>query len=55
VRPVPPFTEAHEALRGEIRAFVEGELRPVYAETCVMPRNPRDRGGDGGDRRETSA
>jgi acyl-CoA dehydrogenase len=26
--PVPPFTERHEALRAEMRAFVEGELRP---------------------------
>jgi acyl-CoA dehydrogenase len=26
--PVPPFTPRHEALRAEIRAFVEGELRP---------------------------
>ena len=30
--PVPPFTERHEALRAEIRAFVEGELRPRAAE-----------------------
>jgi acyl-CoA dehydrogenase len=28
VRPVPPFTDAHEALRGDMRAFVEAELRP---------------------------
>ena len=27
-RAVPPFTERHEALRAEIRAFVEAELRP---------------------------
>ena len=26
--PVPPYTERHEALRAEIRAFVEAELRP---------------------------
>src|SRR5687768_15770943 len=26
--PLPPFTERHEALRSEIRAFVEAELRP---------------------------
>ena len=26
--PQPPFTERHEALRAEIRAFVESELRP---------------------------
>jgi acyl-CoA dehydrogenase len=26
--PEPPFTERHEALRSEIRAFVEAELRP---------------------------
>jgi acyl-CoA dehydrogenase len=26
--PVPPYTERHEALRAEIRAFVEGSLRP---------------------------
>jgi acyl-CoA dehydrogenase len=26
--PVPPFTARHEALRAEIRAFVEAELRP---------------------------
>jgi acyl-CoA dehydrogenase len=32
VRPVPPFTEAHEALRVEMRAFVEGELRPHAPE-----------------------
>jgi acyl-CoA dehydrogenase len=28
VRPVPPFTEEHELLRAEMRAFVETELRP---------------------------
>ena len=28
----PPFTERHEALRAEIRAFVEAELRPHAAE-----------------------
>ena len=28
MRPVPPFTQAHEALRAEMRAFVETELRP---------------------------
>jgi acyl-CoA dehydrogenase len=28
LRPVPPFEERHEALRAEIRAFVEAELRP---------------------------
>ncbi len=32
MRPVPPFTEAHEALRAEIRAFVETELRPHAPE-----------------------
>ena len=32
MRPVPPFTEAHEALRVEMRAFVEGELRPHAPE-----------------------
>ena len=32
MRPVPPFTDAHEALRGEMRAFVEGELRPHAPE-----------------------
>ena len=32
VRPVPPFTEAHEALRAEMRAFVETELRPHAPE-----------------------
>jgi acyl-CoA dehydrogenase len=32
VRPVPPFTERHEALRAEMRAFVEGELRPLAPE-----------------------
>src|SRR5215203_3844735 len=26
--PPPPYTERHEALRAEIRAFVESELRP---------------------------
>jgi alkylation response protein AidB-like acyl-CoA dehydrogenase len=25
---VPPFTAAHEALRTEVRAYVEAELRP---------------------------
>ena len=30
--PVPPFTERHEALRAEMRAFVEGELRPHAPE-----------------------
>jgi acyl-CoA dehydrogenase len=30
--PVAPFTERHEALRAEIRAFVEGELWPRAAE-----------------------
>jgi len=30
--PAPPFTEAHEALRAEMRAFVEGELRPHASE-----------------------
>jgi acyl-CoA dehydrogenase len=30
--PVPPFTERHEALRAEIRAFVEAELRPHASE-----------------------
>jgi acyl-CoA dehydrogenase len=29
--PVPPFTERHESLRAEIRAFVEGELWPHAA------------------------
>jgi acyl-CoA dehydrogenase len=28
VRPLPPFTEEHEALRASIRRFVAGELRP---------------------------
>jgi acyl-CoA dehydrogenase len=32
VRPVPPFTERHEALRAEMRAFVEQELRPHAPE-----------------------
>jgi acyl-CoA dehydrogenase len=32
VRPVPPFTERHEALRAEMRAFVERELRPHAPE-----------------------
>ena len=32
MRPVPPFTEAHEALRVEMRAFVEAELRPHAPE-----------------------
>ena len=32
MRPVPPFTERHEALRAEMRAFVEGELRPHAPE-----------------------
>jgi acyl-CoA dehydrogenase len=32
VRPVPPFTERHEALRAEMRAFVERELRPRAPE-----------------------
>jgi acyl-CoA dehydrogenase len=31
-RPVPPFTEEHEELRGEIRRFVAEELRPYAAE-----------------------
>jgi acyl-CoA dehydrogenase len=31
-RPVPPFTEEHEELRGEIRSFVAEELRPHAAE-----------------------
>jgi acyl-CoA dehydrogenase len=31
-RPVPPFTEEHEQLRAEIRAFVATELRPHAAE-----------------------
>jgi acyl-CoA dehydrogenase len=30
--PTPPFTERHEALRGEIREFVAAELRPHAAE-----------------------
>ena len=30
--PVPPFTERHEALRAEMRAHVEQELRPRAAE-----------------------
>jgi acyl-CoA dehydrogenase len=30
--PLPPFTEAHEQLRSEIREFVETELRPHAAE-----------------------
>jgi acyl-CoA dehydrogenase len=30
--PVPPFTARHEALRAEIRAFVEAELRPQADE-----------------------
>jgi len=30
--PVPPFTARHEALRAEMRAFVEAELRPRAAE-----------------------
>ena len=32
MRPVPPFTERHEALRAEMRAFVECELRPHARE-----------------------
>ena len=32
MRPVPPFTERHEALRAEMRAFVETELRPHAPE-----------------------
>jgi acyl-CoA dehydrogenase len=31
-RPLPPFTERHEALRREIRAFVAEELRPHAGE-----------------------
>ena len=31
-RPVPPFTPAHERLRGEIREFVESRLRPHAEE-----------------------
>jgi acyl-CoA dehydrogenase len=31
-RPLPPFTEAHERLRLEMRAFVEAELAPHAAE-----------------------
>jgi acyl-CoA dehydrogenase len=31
-RPPPPFTDRHEALRSEIRAFVAEELRPHAAE-----------------------
>ena len=31
-RPLPPFTEEHEALRLEMRAFVESELAPHAAE-----------------------
>jgi acyl-CoA dehydrogenase len=31
-RPTPPFTEAHEALRHEIRRYVTEELRPHAAE-----------------------
>jgi acyl-CoA dehydrogenase len=31
VRPAPPFTEQHEALRAEIRRFVAEELRPHAA------------------------
>jgi acyl-CoA dehydrogenase len=27
-RPIPPFTPEHEKLRGELRAYVESELRP---------------------------
>jgi acyl-CoA dehydrogenase len=30
--PVPPFTERHEALRAEMRAFVAAELRPRAGE-----------------------
>ena len=32
MRPVPPFTERHEALRAEMRAFVATELRPHAPE-----------------------
>ena len=32
MKPVPPFTQAHEALRAEMRAFVETELRPHAPE-----------------------
>jgi acyl-CoA dehydrogenase len=32
VAPLPPFTERHEALRAEIRAFVTEELRPHAEE-----------------------
>src|SRR6185503_17575275 len=31
-RPLPPFTEAHEELRAEIRRFIAEELRPHAAE-----------------------
>jgi len=31
-RPIPPFTDEHEAFRAEVRAFVEGELLPHAAE-----------------------
>ena len=31
-RPLPPFTEEHEALRAQIKAFVAGELRPRAAD-----------------------
>src|SRR5215208_1705216 len=30
--PLPPFTEVHERLRGELRNYVENELRPRAAE-----------------------
>jgi acyl-CoA dehydrogenase len=32
VKPVPPFTEEHEALRAQMRAFVATELRPHAPE-----------------------
>jgi acyl-CoA dehydrogenase len=40
--PVPPFTERHEALRAEMRAFVEDELRPHAPEWEAARRFPDD-------------
>jgi acyl-CoA dehydrogenase len=42
LRPVPPFTDAHEALRAEMRAFVETELRPHAAEWEAARHFPDD-------------
>ena len=42
MRPVPPFTERHEALRAEMRAFVESELRPHAPEWEAARSFPND-------------